>query len=358
MDYRKSSEFRVFVAALAVAALGIASATAGGKAEKIQFSEPSAPAGSTNLTRLNPNGPNSREGEEDLLKSFRSVKGGSSLDDIFNLNELPSMPQPNQPRPLSKRALEELDRRKNWAFTDLNDLNSPNAMDGVPGLGKSGGPGPDDQVSLMEKYYQSGGQNGADGKKPGAKSNPFDSTRDKLNKAQTDFDPYATAFKNSDPFFEKMMTGESGEPQKKQADERLLTAAPVSFAPDAETKEQQRRLAEFRHNMDPSYPLLKPENSVLAFDNLLHQAQPPAAAAGSNAPSLFQHTSISPATAAVDPNVRAFHSRVYDDPTATALGLPQKPLFPTATPPPPPPTAQSIQALTDPFGANAPRRKF
>ena len=114
----------------------------------------------------------------------------------------------------------------------------------------------------------------------------------------------------------------------------------------------------FRHDLDPSYPLLKPENSVLAFDNLLRQAQPPAAAAGSNAPSLFQHTSISPATAAVDPNVRAFHSRVYDDPTATALGLPQKPLFQNVTPPPPPPTAQSIQALTDPFGANAPRRKF
>ena len=353
MVYRNSSDFRVFAVVLAAAALGLSAAYAGGKAEKIKFSEPSDSGTSSNLTRLSPNAPNSREIEDELLKPFKSINTGNSLDAIFDLSQPLQVPQPNQSRPLSKHALDQIDRRKNWAFTDLNDLTDPSSLDGVLGNRKLGANGlEDDKLSLIDRYYQNGGQKKTDGKTPA--KNLYDPLSDKKRALPTDFDPLDSALKHTDPFFKKMMTGDSGERERSVADTGVFSSASVSLTPDAETREQLRRVAMFRHELDPSYPLPKSDSSLNNYADLARQARTPSTATNA---SIFAHTDISPASGVFDPTSKAFHSHVYDDPTATALGLPQKPMFPVVTPTPPP-TAQSIQALIDPFSANAPRRKF
>ena len=70
----------------------------------------------------------------------------------------------------------------------------------------------------------------------------------------TDFDPVASAFKGSDPFFKRMITGDAGEPVKPVADAGVFGAS-GGLAASPEEREQQRRLAAFRHELDPSYPL-------------------------------------------------------------------------------------------------------
>jgi len=356
MSYRIERNLKRVLAILAVAGFGAASVHAGDQPGKIQVSEPASSLGSSNLTRINPNALNSQPGEDDFLKPFRSFKGGNSLDAIFDLDPPLAYPQQNQPQSPGRRSLQNSDRRKNWAFSYLNDLSDQPSMDDLSGVRKTDPFGREDaQLSLVEMYIKNSrdsSQKNGDGTRTARDSNIR--TANKVNGETTDFDPITSAFKGSDPFFKKLITGDGGDPVKPVADAGVFGAS-GGLAASPEEREQQRRLAVFRHELDPSYPLPKSDNPFNPIEAIRQSQLATAAAAPS---SIFQHTSINPAAGALDPTLKAFHSHAYDDPTATALGLPQKPAFTVDKPAPPPPTAQSVLSQIDPFSANAPKRKF
>ncbi len=356
MSYRIERNLSRVLAILAVAGFGAVSVRAGDKPEKIQVSEPASSVDSTNLTRINPNALNSQAGEDAYLKPFKSFNGGNSLDAIFDLEPPLAYPQQNQAQSPGRRSLQNSDRRKNWAFSYLNDLSDQPSMDDLMGIQKTDPFGKEDsRLSLVEMYIQNSlnsRQNSANARKSAQDSNTR--TANKVNGETSDFDPVASAFKGSDPFFKRMITGDAGEPVKPVADAGVFGAS-GGFAASPEEREQQRRLAAFRHELDPSYPLPKSDNPFNPIEAVRQSQLATAAAAPS---SIFQHTSLNPAAGALDPTLKAFHSHVYDDPTATALGLPQKPAFTVDKPAPPQPTAQSVLSQIDPFSANAPKRKF
>lgn len=360
MDYRNSSALKWVVPALAVAGLAVAVSLAGDKPDKSQpqSSTPAAaapaPAASTASKETNstPTAAEYEEIEKRLVRPYEFLKKRDSLESMFDLPMPGNLPQPATARPLSRRAIEELDRRRNWAFSDLNELYGEPFLDDFLGTRKSDEATRNNAAnSIIDRFYQNSAQ-----KAPGAKNNPDDANDPKgrkIDRLPGDFDPVASAFKGADPFFRKMMTGDSGVEGKSAAEAVAFTRAKAPTA-DAEALEQQRRLAVFRHELDASYPLPKADNSF-AFAGA--DAAPSAMAGATNSPFAFQHTDIYPSSVIPDPNARAFRSRVYDDPTARALGLPQRPLYPVTTSAPPP-TAHSVLSQIDPFNANAPKPKF
>ena len=72
------------------------------------------------------------------LKPFKSFNGGNSLDAIFDLEPPLAYPQQNQPQSPGRRSLQNSDRRKNWAFSYLNDLSDQPSMDDFDGHSKNG----------------------------------------------------------------------------------------------------------------------------------------------------------------------------------------------------------------------------
>lgn len=352
----------VALAGLAVAAtLAIADDKAGKSQPLGPTSAPapvSAPAAAASASRPSsatnsiPTAAEYEEIERRLVKPYEFLKRKNSLDSMFDLPMPSNLPQTAPARPLSRRALEELDRRRNWAFSDLNELYDQPSLDDFLSPRKSDDATRDDTaISIIERYYQSGASKAPDSKK---KSNdPNDAAGRKVDRVPGDFDPMASAFKGTDPFFRKMMTGDSGVEEKNLTETAAFTQVKDSKA-DAEALEQQRRLAIFRHELDASYPLPKTDNPF-AFAGA--DSQTSVLAGVTNSPFAFQHTDIHPSSVITDPNARAFRSRVYDDPTARALGLPQRPMYPVTTSAPPP-TAHSVLSQIDPFNANAPKPKF
>ena len=94
--------------------------------EKIQFSAPTASGSASNAPQsetpaANPLDPGAFDRiKEQLFGPLeKSIKSADSTSGVMNLP-----PPQQQPRPLDKRTREMNDRKKNWAFTDLNELNS------------------------------------------------------------------------------------------------------------------------------------------------------------------------------------------------------------------------------------------
>src|SRR4051794_29557876 len=92
-----------------------ASAHAQGKPQKIQFSDSGSTAGSSNVNRLDTRSAFKRV-EDDIFKPFNSGNSAAGGEVAPFRPFVPPAPA------LSKRQLEQLEERKNWAFTASTDL--------------------------------------------------------------------------------------------------------------------------------------------------------------------------------------------------------------------------------------------
>ena len=307
-------------------------AQSGSGSEKIQYSKPSEGTVASNLNRLDPQQSTFKRVEDDLFKPF---KPRVPVRFLFPPPEKFATPTTD------RRTQEMIERRKNWAFADWNDLfpdsSADEQSDGDP-EGRNKRP-----VSLIEKYMDN-----LDKKQQ--------STTNKLNvgawMARQAGETYSFDSTPESYTVEGQMTKlmkqiilphsadglDNNVVDFKRADFNQLTAE--------QAQEQKRRSEEFQRMLDPHW-----EATQAAATN----SSLPGQTTANNSAGQINFGSPSrnlngPAPGVVDPTARAFYSHVYDDPTALALGLTNNLLTRPTTPALPPPTLQTLDTM--------PKRKF
>jgi hypothetical protein len=264
-----------------------------------------------------------------------------------------------------------MDENKNWAFSTLNDLNSPptpEEMLGIPELGPDGRPKP--KLSAMEKYYQSLDSSGQ------AVSNEMLDVMTmiwdlKQLNGSNGVNPMIFAFPGGEQAMMKnmMLPPLSGhEPGDKGAGEDSISATDGA-APDAAAataaateREQDRRLNNFKQLLDGG--TAAPVGSPDTFGNIngfLNQ-QPDAAAAynpgytpAAPVSATYNPSALSPvmggftpAASGYQPSTSGFNTPMLGPgglDSATRNVLTQAP-------------ETTLPASLDPFKANFPKRQF
>lgn len=357
---------RTCMASLAIAlavwgAIGVGRALGGPPGEKIEFSEAPTkdPVVVSNLNRLDPNPRGFKQVQEDLLRPFGSLdpRGTLDLQDLMNGPIAP--PQRPIQGPLSKRTLEALDRKRNWAFTTYEDLfmSQDDAEKKMFGIKEYGADGQDKRtMSAIDRYYES-----LDGKNLTATNQTPQEARARFIN-ENGFDPLGKSVKSGDRFMKSMFGFEEPDSVADKADGTGFGAqgadknesAPGS--PD-DALMQLKKIEDMREKIwsDIAARQAKPANPLGTADEFNVQKPP-------SAESLFEQqyseTHEKPANPflIVDPMAGLLHSHVNDDLTARALGLPNN--TKTQTNSVTPPSAQSVQSQWDPFGANRPKPRF
>ncbi len=350
------------LAAMLAVGLPFAAALAG---EMIQFSEPSSPVGTSNLSsslsagleRLNPTPSSFKQAQDDLFRPL--AKTMNPQDSMQGVLSVP-MQGPQQTAP-DKRTLELEDRRRNWAFTDLKDLYPEPSIEELMGVkdydieGKR-----KKELSTIEKYYENLGR------KPDQKRDSliqdFNGNGNSQFAPMGAFSPVVPGFPGSDPFASKRITA-SGRAEDESDRNMVVTEAPVALGNSAEEAiAAQKRTQEFKRLLDPSLPPARPERLPGSGMNLDDFTRLPSALQDNNnnlnnaalKQAAEPHRSVLyPTLGLVDPTTTALHTRVLDDPTASMLGMPN-PIKAAPLPKPP----ETIKQMLDPFSAGMMKPKF
>jgi len=310
------------------------------------------------LNRLNPEPNRFRQAQEDL---FRPLKEAMKQDDpmgaVMSLPQMPQQQQEYQQQQMSKRARKLLDQRRNWAFTDLNDLYPEPTIEEALGISETE-PGAQDKTStsVVQQYLE---------------------RKDK--KSLTDRDQKPAHYYGA---YEEDFTG---RPELKQlsamvpgADENFFRRKIISprdsdksvagfgdpgkfqLVSDPEAELQKKHREEFGRLLDPNAPKIQPAQNL--FADPAHFERPTLFGQDNNAnptqatPAASQpHRSVLYPLGVTDPTANALHSSVFDDPTAATLGLPNPTPVKTEAPAV---TVESIKNMVDPFTANMAKRKF
>jgi hypothetical protein len=320
--------------------------------EKIQFSAPdsSASGAVSNATQnatpaSNPMNPGALGlfGQQ-LFGSLRnSLKSVSSTESVMDLP-----PPPQAPRPVSKATREAIDRRKNWAFTDLKELDSNSSAEQALGVKEYGPDGREKQpTSAMDRYYNQLGQ------KPGQPGNQWNSGFDSMGgrnfTGTNQWGATMPALQNG-----LISSGRDSEGFNRDAPGFKVGGLPDLDSPEAQAEKKYRD--DFNSILNPGLPAGNaPGNPTPGLVDL-NQNNPLNPKATFNPSADEPHRSVvNPMLGVADPNIAALHSRVFDDPTAASLGLPN-PV--AAKAPVKPRTAQSVQQMLDPFSASVVKPKF
>ncbi len=352
-----------------MAVLGFASAYAGEHGEMIQFSEPSSPVTSSSnmssdlnaaLERLNPTPSNFKQAQMDLFAPIKNAfRPQDSLQGVMELPSRQSAPAPD------KHTREMMDRRRNWAFTDLSDLYPEPKMEEMFGLKDYGADGKEKQdATAMEKYYKNLAHKQDPNQKRNQPGSDFNNAMlNGLNPYTGTFSPAGSltpvisAFPEDDAAKAFLgLTGHDTDASEKNAN--LFGQPGVTPEGVEENLAAQKRLDDFKRLLDPTLPALKPEHVAgtgISLEDFTRQPNstgydPLKAAKEAAEP---HRSAVNPVLGLIDPTAAALHSHVYDDPTAMALGLPN-PLKPTAPPKP----SETIKQMLDPFAAGMMKPKF
>ncbi|MDB6122992.1 MAG: hypothetical protein JWQ71_1985 [Pedosphaera sp.] len=334
--------------AIAGASLISNSALAGGKREKIEFSEPStkSPVVTSNLDRINISPSNIKPVPENFFKQFESLNSAGPT---------PIIPfRQSQPPPLSKHAKELLDQRRNWAFTDLKDLSPGQNLEESFGIKEYGPDGNEKKAqSAIDKYYESLGQK-QNSTQNSSLANGLDSTRNS-GSLSTNGLPRSEFSREASPSLRNAFILESGNPFTRPNGNSSATFATSPFVqapPDkVQLQQQQQHRLEFQKLLANPYstPAATPSPVNLQQPGLVSQS-----AINNNATSPFatqaeSRSKLNPYLGvATAPTLR---SQVLLDPTARALGLPDPSLLPKPEVAPKAPPASA-------FAKPLPMRKF
>jgi hypothetical protein len=367
---------RKVFAALAILAAAPGSfqlAQAGGnqQGEKIQFSDVPTPSPVvvSNLNKLAPSEGSFKQVKEDLFRPFGSLDPRNSLiDNALN----PPLPVPQRPvqAPMSKRTLEMLDKRRNWAFTSYEELYAP--QDEVErrmfGIKEYGADGLEKKsVSAVDKYYDS------------LATRNLTATNQTAEEAraefiiQNGFDPLGKTFRAvtiSDETFRLETPDAAMDVSGGSFLTRALGSSQTTSSTPLEQnvrRVHQSELDMLRRNIlgDDAFHFAQAAggvNPLLTPDDAAAQKPVNSAERILNQPfSVFDPSRPKTANPFVlaDPTANVLHSHVNDDLTARALGMANpSSTFTNNLYTRPAPTAQSIEAEHDPFAANRPKPRF
>lgn len=319
-------------AVLGLLALADCNTVMGQAGEKIQYSAPSDATIASNLNRLDPRQSTFKQVEEDLFKPFQPRAPA----------RFPFPPPQQFAPPISDRRTQEMiERRKNWAFADWNDLfpdTSKDALSDDSEDGKNKKP-----VSLIERYLDN------IDKRQQSTTNKLDVgawfARQVAETNDFNHDQQSYTMEGQ---FSKLMKQIILPHSSDAADNNVIDFkhANIGQMTPEQIEEQKKRSEEFQHLLDPHWEATQAMATNAALPGQAENN--PLAQLNSTSPSRNLN---GPAPGMVDPTARAFYSHVYDDPTALALGLTNNLLTPRPTTPLlPPPTLQAIDTM--------PKRKF
>ena len=153
MRFSRLSIQRCIVRAVLVATgLGITVGYAQEQGRKVEFSDQGAGNTSTNASKNSPEPSGFEQFKTDLFRPFESLDQRNSLNGVMQL------PPPAQPRRFSvpdRHERELIERRKNWVFTDMNELYPQSGLKDPFNLRENGADGEEKaERSAIEKYYE------------------------------------------------------------------------------------------------------------------------------------------------------------------------------------------------------------
>jgi hypothetical protein len=254
---------------------------------------------------------------------------------------------PRAPQP-SKREREIIEQRKNWAFTDWKDISHEKSMEDMLGVRQYGPDGKEAKsLSPIEKYYQSFD-----------KTRPLDPMSENIAEARFK-DPFSTniltgtglSVAEEDRLLHRVSTHDFVNPIAQPDNDGGVAVYGSPAYLQAQTKRlQEQHRQDFQRLLDPHYSAgVAAPNSLLS--DPLRQGQ-----SGNNIPAYPgaaqpERTSVLNPLLGIATAPRPYHSRLLDDPTAHALGMPDPSLLPKADPPPKAPPASA-------FPAALPKRSF
>ncbi|EEF57442.1 hypothetical protein [Pedosphaera parvula] len=319
-----NSKGRLALTLAVLGLLGVGAAFAGDKkGQKIEFSDPVAGSQTTtNMGNLESGNSKLKPIERD---SFRP-------SDFFQpQNDALTHFRPPVQQHLDKHTLEQLQKRRNWAFTD-SELLSPNAtMESMMGL-KSEGADTLQKKSLspVEKYYESLNPKQKPSNNPGAEN--FEMNQARELSGTNGMDRFQSG---SDSAQKNVFSKEYQNPFAQEPANSVATFGSPAFIQSKRDQLQLQHRQDFEKILTntPSTPIVNPYADQAGF------AQHPNSALIDNSQPLQPHYTLSPFQGvAASPK---FHSQTTMDPTAKALGL-TDPSFlpkPEAAPKTPPPSA-------------------
>lgn len=306
----------------------------GRKAQKIEFSEPSA--SSIVVSNLD------QEATESKLKPL--PKPVFKPSDFFPAQEnaMPIRPFNSQPR-MDKKTIEMLEKRKNWAFTDAETLYSDKTLERMLGI-KDGTENLNKSQTSVEKYYES-----LDSKHKAGSSylNDLLDLNQTRNFGVTNGMAASGRLQSENEIQLKNALSPSFDNANspRQNGSVATFATPGYIAPSQDREKQQQ--SDFRKLL--SQAGVSPNSSTLAGQTpKANQGFNPPGFASSSSAAEQQRNALNPYLGVAKPPV--YRPEVLKDPTAKALGLPDPFLLPKheekKLPPPSP--------LASPF----PVRKF
>jgi hypothetical protein len=338
-------------------------AHAGGKPEKIQFSDPATPITVSNLNHLDPDKSFRQQLEEDLFRPFHSENSESSFDPVM----VPFRRPGPEPMP-TRRQRELMEERRNWAFTDVSDLLPKDDLEELLRVKEYGPDGREkESPNHIEKYYE----------KAGAQPRLTAIELSEMPGAGRNRDFAGTNIFNP-ASFARSTNEQSWYLSPQEANSNSLppwaaSALNISSASAAEqARAQQQHRMQLNALMEGRAETLAPEpGSVVGtspfalpalFDPFGKQASAvaetglakpaPATPATQAAPIPLEHRNAANPLLGAAADAPVLHPHVLDDPTLRALGLPQPEVKPT---PPPKPKKPDIEGS---FEQSLPQRKF
>ena len=336
-----------------------------GPGQRIQFSPLSSPLAISNLTaavenpglnRLNPEPSGFKQVQEDLFRPLTDAM--QPVDSMGGVMAVPlPAPEQSQQPVMDKHTRQLLEQRRNWAFTDLNDLYPEQNAEEMLGVKQYGDDGREKEAkSPIDNYYEKLGQKQADGSNAKYQwGNGTDANGIKIAVSTNGLNGIGQNYTGND-LFQKTIFAPGQEDNSGGVFAPVNSRSPGSIEEDRQARQaQQKHDNEFGRMLDPNYQPPKQVDSLSAIglDRLL--PSPPEKIQVSQAAPQPYRSSINPMLGVADPN-DVFHSHVFDDPTARALGLPNP--KPAAPPPAPPKTAQSMEDMLNPYAASVVKRKF
>jgi len=316
----------IFPAALAFG-LGITAVYADGPirpGKKIQFSDPDGGAES-NLFRANPEQSSTFKQIKDDI--FRPLQGFTPENPLDPVTALPPPPNPG-PQPVSKHTRQLLEQRKNWAFMNMEDMagnSTAEEMIGVNQVGPDGREKPN--VNPIDKFYLDLDKSHTLTARQ--MSEALGTMQSQGVTGTNTFNPMSFAFAGTnqsvvDSFSKPAHLGTGDDDDKP-----LLSfgQSPGVKPTTEEIDDQNRRFQQFQQVLDPhlaNQPLTTGvDANGFPVPGLVHGRQPSSLFESRPAPAtpLAAHPSAASYASPQDPTLAALHSRVYDNPTARALGV-------------------------------------
>ena len=284
----------------------------------------------------------------------------------------PSAPEtphrrPHLTPPPDEKTRQRMDEQRNWVFSGMNELNSPQSTEeltGVPELGPDGRPKA--KLSAMEKYYKS-----LDGD-PSSLSNQMPDlvtmmwTVKQLSGTNS-LSPLIFAFPNGDPALLKNLmmlpqmnpvNGDMATPDDSVSPPRSVTAAAAAAAAD---RDQKRHRDAFKQmlGIGPDAPAAAPASFGSAGSFAPARPAAPSAFNPSYAPVAAPYTpnSLSPVTTGFPPAAASSY-HPYDPGFATSPANPGGINSQNDRTSFSPPSRALQPPPLDPYTANFPKRKF